>query len=164
MVNEVKKIISPSAQKVQDAIRALGFAFQVVEYLESTKNPAEAAARVGCQVGQIVKSLVFRREKTGKAVLILTSGANRVDEPSFSLLLGETILRADADFVRKNTGYAIGGIPPIGHDFPLETYIDEDLLQHGNIWAAAGTPNAVFELTPSSLLKMTNGRIITVKP
>ena len=155
--------LSPSAQKVQEALTALGFACRVVEFQESTRTAQEAADRVGVTLGQIVKSLIFRGKTSGKGLLILTSGANRVDEKIISRLVGESIERADPEFVRIMTGYAIGGVPPLAHQQPLETYLDEDLLQYEVIWAAAGTPKAVFELTPAMLKTMTGGRVVQVK-
>jgi len=155
--------LSPSAQKVQDNLRRLGFDLTVIEFAESTRTAQEAADRVGCTLGQIVKSLIFRGQDTGKPILVLTSGSNRVDEKRLQAYAGETIGRADADFVRAVTGYAIGGVPPLGHPRPMETYLDEDLLQYDSIWAAAGTPKAVFELTPRELQRMTGGRVISVK-
>jgi prolyl-tRNA editing enzyme YbaK/EbsC (Cys-tRNA(Pro) deacylase) len=107
--------------------------------------------------------MIFKGQSSGKPVLVLTSGANRVDEKRIGEYAGEAIGRADADFVRSVTGFAIGGVPPIGHAQPMETYIDEDLTQYATIWAAAGTPNAIFELTPSQLLELTRGRIVRVK-
>ena len=92
-----------------------------------------------------------------------TSGANRVEEKRISEYAGEPIVRADADFVRAVTGFAIGGVPPLGHIQKMETYLDEDLLQHKTIWGAAGTPNAIFEMTPDDLIKMTNGKVVRVK-
>ena len=155
--------LSPSAQKVQDALKALGFDLTVIEHAESTRTAQEAADRVGVTLGQIVKSLIFKGKASGKPILVLTSGANRVNEKRIKEYAGEKIGRADADFVRAVTGYAIGGIPPIAHAQPMETYLDEDLLQYDVIWAAAGTPNAVFELTPADLQKMTVGRVAQVK-
>lgn len=155
--------LSPSAQKVQDVLRDLGFALTVIEHSESTRTAQEAAERVGVRLGQIVKSLIFKGRITGKPILVLTSGANRVDEKRIKDYAGEKIERADANFVREVTGYAIGGVPPIGHANPMETYLDEDLLQYDLIWAAAGTPNAVFELTPGDLQKMTGGEVKCVK-
>jgi len=163
MDNDKKKILSPSAQKVQDTLHALGFDCAVIEFTESTRTSAEAATRVGCTLGQIAKSLVFRGQATGKPVLVITSGANRVDEAKVSQYFGESIGRADADFVRTASGFAIGGVPPVGHSQPIETFIDEDLLQYATIWSAAGTPNAVFELTPDNLAKMTGGKVMKVK-
>ena len=159
----IQSTLSPSAQKVQDALHALGFDCQVIEFTQSTRTSAEAAARVGCAIGQIVKSLIFRGLKTNKPVLVLTSGANRVDEARLSQYTGEPMGRAEAEFVRAVAGFAIGGVPPVGHLQPMETYLDEDLLQYPTIWAAAGTPNAVFELTPKTLQKMTLGRVVRVK-
>jgi len=163
MDNPQRTILSPSAQKVQDALHAGGFACTVIEFVGSTRTSAEAAARVGCTLGQIAKSLVFHGQVTGQPVLVITSGANRVDESKVSGLLGEPIGRADAEFVRTATGFAIGGVPPLGHSQPITTYIDEDLLKYANIWGAAGTPNAVFELTPEELIKITMGTVVQVK-
>jgi len=155
--------LSPSAQKVQDALRNLDFDLTVIEHAESTRTAQEAADRVGVTLGQIAKSLIFKGKETGKPILVLTSGANRVDEKRIKAYAGEKIGRADADFVRAVTGYAIGGVPPIGHIQQIETYLDEDLMQYDIVWAAAGTPNAVFELTPDDLQKMTAGRVVPVK-
>ncbi|MGQ9832192.1 MAG: YbaK/EbsC family protein [Candidatus Villigracilaceae bacterium] len=155
--------LSPSARKVQETLNRLGFACRVLEFSESTRTAQEAADRVGCRLGQIVKSLIFKGLESGKPVLVLTSGSNRVDEQRISVYAGEPIGRADANFVRTITGFAIGGVPPVGHLQKMETYLDEDLLQYATIWAAAGTPNAVFELTPGDLQKMTNGKVVQVK-
>lgn len=155
--------LSPSAQKVQDTLNSLGFDYTVVEHAGSTRTAQEAADRAGCELGQIVKSLIFKGRDSGKPILVLTSGANRVDEKRISEYAGEAITRPDADFVRAVTGFAIGGVPPIGHASPMETYVDEDFLQYPSIWAAAGTPNAIFELKTEDLQKMTNGRIVRVK-
>jgi prolyl-tRNA editing enzyme YbaK/EbsC (Cys-tRNA(Pro) deacylase) len=155
---------SPSAQKIQDLLISLGYEYSVIEHAESTHTAQEAAGRAGCALGQIVKSLIFRGRVSGKPILVLTSGANRVDEKRISEYAGESIGRADADFVRTVTGFAIGGIPPIGHAQKMETYLDEDFLQYPQVWAAAGTPNAIFELRTEDLQKMTNGRIVKVKP
>jgi prolyl-tRNA editing enzyme YbaK/EbsC (Cys-tRNA(Pro) deacylase) len=163
MDNYKKKILSLSAQRIQDSLLALGFNFEVIEFQESTRTSAEAAARVGCQIGQIVKSLIFRGKSSGKPLLVLTSGSNRVDESRISCYAGETIERADAEFVHATTGFAIGGVPPFGQVQPMETYLDEDLLQYRKIWAAAGTPNAVFELNPDVLEMLTGGKVVRVK-
>ena len=155
--------LSASAQKIQDLLRALGYEYTVVEHAESTRTAQEAAERAGCKLGQIVKSLIFRGAQSGKPILVLTSGANRVDEKLIAQYAGESIARADADFVRAATGFAIGGVPPIGHAQPMETYLDEDFLQFDTVWAAAGTPNAIFELKTPDLQAMTGGRISRVK-
>jgi prolyl-tRNA editing enzyme YbaK/EbsC (Cys-tRNA(Pro) deacylase) len=156
--------LSTSAQKIQDILSALGYDFQVIEFNESTKTAQEAAERVGCQLGQIVKSMIFRGQVSNKGILVLTSGANWVDEKKISDYAHEAIKRADPDFVRAMTGFAIGGVPPLGHSHPLETYIDEDLMQYTSLWAAAGTPNAVFELSSSHLARITLGKVVRVKP
>jgi Cys-tRNA(Pro) deacylase len=155
--------LSLSAQKIQNLLNSLGYDYIVIEYAESTRTAQEAADRAGCELGQIVKSLIFRGKISGKPILVLTSGSNRVDEKRISGYAGETISRADADFVRSVTGYAIGGVPPIGHTQNMETFLDEDFFSYQTIWAAAGTPNAIFELKTEDLQKMTNGKIAQVK-
>ena len=135
----------------------------VIEQAESTRTAQEAADRAGCELGQIVKCLIFRGKESGKPILVLTSGANRVDEKRISEYAREPIGRADAEFVRAVTGFAIGGVPPVGHLQKMETYIDEDFLSYGTIWAAAGTPNAIFELRTPDLQKMTDGQVVRVK-
>ncbi|HLF02551.1 MAG TPA: YbaK/EbsC family protein [Anaerolineales bacterium] len=154
--------LSPSAQKVQDTLTAFGFGNQVVEHEQATRTSVEAAQAVGCEVGQIAKSLVFKT-KSGKAILVIASGANRVDEKKLRELAGEKIEKPDAEFVRSQTGFVIGGVPPVGHAQPLITFIDEDLTRFDTIWAAAGTPNAVFKLTPGDLVKMTGGKVVAIK-
>jgi len=156
-------LLSTSAQKVQDALIQSGLQLQVVELPNSTRTAAEAAQAVGCQVGQIAKSLVFKTSDTQKPILVIASGANRVDEAKVGARLGEAIGKADADFVRSRTGFVIGGVPPVGHIEALKTFIDEDLLNYQQIWAAAGTPNAVFPLTPTDLIQITQGEVIKVK-
>lgn len=154
--------LPPSAQKVQDALSALGLPLQVIELPATTRTSAEAARAIGCQVGQIAKSLVFEARRSGSAVLVIASGANRVNEEVLQALLAEPIAKADADFVRRRTGFAIGGVPPVGHLEPLKTFIDADLFQYEEIWAAAGTPHAVFRLTPADLLRMTGGQVLRI--
>jgi prolyl-tRNA editing enzyme YbaK/EbsC (Cys-tRNA(Pro) deacylase) len=155
--------LSPSAQKIQDQLKELGFNYAVIEHAESTRTAQEAADRAGCELGQIVKSLIFKGQESGKPILVLTSGANRVDEKRISGYAGEPIGRADADFVRAVTGFAIGGVPPFGHLLIMDTYLDEDFLQFETIWAAAGTPKAIFELKTEDLQKLTNGKVVRVK-
>ena len=155
--------LSSSAQKIQDLLNSFGYNLTVIEHAESTRTAQEAADRAGCELGQIVKSLIFKGKTSNKPILVLTSGANRVDEKRVREYAGESIGKADADFVRAVTGYAIGGVPPVGHIQKLETYIDEDFLQYQTIWAAAGTPNAIFELPTVVLQKITDGKIVRVK-
>jgi prolyl-tRNA editing enzyme YbaK/EbsC (Cys-tRNA(Pro) deacylase) len=135
-----------------------------IHYLSSSARTAQQAAdAIGTSVAQIVKSLLFRRPETDSPLLILASGANRVDEAKVFLLLSEPIEKANADFVRLHTGYAIGGVPPFPHLSPLTTLIDEDLLGYDTIWAAAGHPNTVFPLTPQQLVALSNGRPADIK-
>jgi prolyl-tRNA editing enzyme YbaK/EbsC (Cys-tRNA(Pro) deacylase) len=157
------KPLSPSAQKVQDILTAFNPALKVIEFEQSTRTAQEAADRVRCQLGQIVKSMIFTGRTSRKGVLVLTSGTNRVDEKKIGQASGEGIDRAEPDFVRTVTGFAIGGVPPVGHAQPLITYIDEDLLVYPTVWAAAGTPNAVFEIASSDLVKLTRGSIANIK-
>lgn len=133
----------------------------VSTFPDGTRTAADAAAAIGCDVAQIVKSLVFRREG-GAPLLVVASGVNRVDEAKVAALVGEPIGKADAAFVRAATGFAIGGVPPAGHAEPIETLVDRDLLEHDEIWAAAGTPRTVFPLTPDELVAMTGGRVVDV--
>jgi prolyl-tRNA editing enzyme YbaK/EbsC (Cys-tRNA(Pro) deacylase) len=155
--------LSPSAQRVQDTLRRLGYPFSVLESDTHTRTAQQAADLVGCDLGQIVKSLIFKGGQTGKPILVLTSGVNRADEALVSRYAGEPIGRADPDFVREVTGYAIGGVPPVGHNQPIETYLDQDLLQYQSLWAAGGTPNSLFELTPAALQEMTGGKVAAVR-
>lgn len=155
--------LSPSAQRVQELLDGFGHGHAVVENEGSTRTSEDAANAVGCAVAQIAKSLIFRTKDTGRPVLVVASGANRVDEKAVGRLIGEKIERADPDFVREATGFAIGGVPPIGHAVPPLVLIDADLLALDTIWAAAGTPNAVFRLTPAQLVSMTGGRVETVR-
>jgi prolyl-tRNA editing enzyme YbaK/EbsC (Cys-tRNA(Pro) deacylase) len=159
LVPPMKPAASPSALKVQ---AALGERFQVLEFDASTRTAADAGAAIGCTVAQIAKSLIFRGLGSGRAVLIIASGVDRVDEKKAAEAVGEPIVRADADFVREATGFAIGGVPPVGHKTPLIVLIEESLMGLAEIWAAAGTPNAVFRLTPSDLVELTGGRTVAV--
>ena len=152
-----------SVKKVQQTLKSLGFSDEIVVFPDSTRTAIEAAQAVGCSVGQIVKSLVFRGAQSHKPVLALVSGANRVNEKRLGLLFGEEIEKADADFVRQHTGFAVGGVPPVGHVERLATFIDRDLLQYDEIWAAAGSPHAVFRLTPGDLQDMTGGEVVTLQ-
>jgi prolyl-tRNA editing enzyme YbaK/EbsC (Cys-tRNA(Pro) deacylase) len=154
--------LSPSALRVQQALQAPGFDRQVLELPDSTRTALDAALAVGCQVGQIVKSLIFKAKRSGRPVLVVASGANRVNERIIEGLISEPLGKADADFVRQHTGFSIGGVPPVGHLEPLLTFIDQDLLQYSEIWAAAGTPNAVFRLSPADLARMTGGEVVRI--
>jgi len=140
----------------------LGERFTVLEFDASTRTAADAAAAIGCTVPQIAKSLVFRTVESGRPVLVVASGINRVDVKLVATLVGERIGRADAEFVRAATGFAIGGVPPVGHATAPIVLIDESLLALEEIWAAGGTPNAVFKLTPESLVSLTGGCVAAV--
>ena len=155
--------LSESARRVQRALAAVGIAAEVVELPQSTRTASDAAAAIGCRVEQIAKSVFFRRADSGQPVLVIASGPNRVDERLVSSHLNAEITKADADFVRAATGFAIGGIPPLGHDVPVQTLIDEDLLRLDTIWAAAGTPHAVFSINPNQLVQATGGQVVSVK-
>ena len=155
--------LNTSAQKVQDALNARGYdRCRVVEMPDSTRTAAEAAAAIGCTVAQIAKSLVFRGAESGAPVLVIASGTNRVDPQRLAGLLGEPVEKPDADYVRERTGFVIGGVPPLGHSEPLRTFIDRDLLAFEDIWAAAGTPRAVFRLSPDDLVSMTGGAVAEI--
>ena len=155
--------LSDSACRVQNYLSDRGFDFRVQELPGSTRTAQEAADSVGCEVGQIAKSLVFEGASSHRAVLVIASGANRVDEALLEAVVAEPVLKADAGFVRSKTGFAIGGVPPLGHAEALTIFIDADLMAHPEIWAAAGTPQAVFKLTPQELQKITGGKVIRVK-
>jgi len=155
----VKPASSPSALKVQ---AALGPRFKVLEFEAGTRTAEQAAAAIGCKAEEIAKSLVFRAA-SGRPVLVVASGGHRVDERKIAAIIGEPITRADADFVREATGFAIGGVPPVGHRTAPIALIDETLMTFAEIWAAAGTPNAVFRLAPADLAELTGGTVVAVK-
>ncbi len=154
--------LSAAAQRFQDGLRAAGHAYEIIEMTASTRTAQDAANALGCQVAQIAKSLVFRGATSNEAILVVASGANRVDEAKLSALAGEPIAKADAAFVQQQTGFAIGGVPPFGHPTPLRTFIDEDLLRFEDIWAAAGSPRAVFKLAARDLPRLTNGQVVAI--
>lgn len=143
-------------------MQARGFTIDIIELPDSARTAPEAAQAIGCAVAQIVKSLIFRGTDSDRPILVVASGANRVNERILSALVGETVAKADAEFTRRHTGFAIGGVPPTGHLEPLRTFVDQDLLQHEEIWAAAGTPHVLFKLTPAELQAMTNGTVAAI--
>lgn len=161
-MSDARSDLAPSAARVAAAARDLGVAIEVVEMPASTRTAAEAAAACGCPLAAIVKSLVFRGRVSGTPYLLLVSGANRVDEKAVAASIGEALKRADAEDVRAITGYAIGGIPPFGHAGALEVFVDGDLLAHERVWAAAGTPFAVFEIESRELAQVVGGRVIAM--
>ncbi len=151
----------PNIERVRASLHEQGIEALPVEFAESTRTSAEAAAAIGTTVAQIAKSLVFLAD--GQPRLVIASGVNRVDTKKLGALLAAKITRADADAVRQATGFPIGGVAPVGHTTLLRTLIDEDLMAFTSIWAAAGTPNAVFETTPADLVKMTGGQVADIK-
>jgi len=148
---------------MQDVLASLGTACEVIELPSSTRTALEAATAIGCSVEQIAKSILFRTVKDKKPVMVIASGANRVNEARIADFVGEPIEKADAAYVREKTGFVIGGVPPVGHAEPIDTIIDEDLLKLGELWAAAGTPNSVFKLSATSLLEMTAGTLRSIR-
>jgi prolyl-tRNA editing enzyme YbaK/EbsC (Cys-tRNA(Pro) deacylase) len=152
-----------SVARVRETLARLGLQAEIKEFDASTRTSADAAAAVGCTVGQIAKSVIFRARNANQPVLVIASGINRVDEKKLEAAVGDRIGRADADFVRAATGFAIGGVAPVGHTGPVRIFIDQDLDQYDEIWAAAGSPNAVFRLTPADLRRLTGGQVIAVK-
>jgi prolyl-tRNA editing enzyme YbaK/EbsC (Cys-tRNA(Pro) deacylase) len=154
--------LSDAAQRVQDALVARGFANRVIELAEPVRTAQAAADAVGCTAEQIVKSLVFRGADSGRAVLVVASGGHRVDTDKLAALVGESVIMGDPRFVRAVTGFAIGGIPPLGHAQALDVVVDAHLLTLGALWAAAGHPNSLFPLTPDELVRMTSGRVAEV--
>lgn len=154
--------LSRSAARVQSALEAMGLDLEVKELPSSTRTAEQAAQAVGCQVGQIAKSLVFRTQDSGSPVMVIASGANRVDEARIAEQCGEPVELADPDFVRSVTGFAIGGVAPVGLQTRFPVLIDEDLLQYGQVWAAAGTPRAVFPIDPDQLARATGGKLTRI--
>jgi prolyl-tRNA editing enzyme YbaK/EbsC (Cys-tRNA(Pro) deacylase) len=155
--------LPPAAQRVQDALAKLGHAGRVRVMPARTRTSAEAAAAIGCTVAQIAKSIIFRAKPSQRAVLVMASGVNRVDEKKVAALIGEGIGKADAEFVRGRTGFVIGGVPPLAHETPPVVLIDQDLLALGSLWAAAGTPHAVFPLSAEELVVLTKGKVADIK-
>ena len=151
-----------AAQRVQDALAAQGSPARVREMPDTTRTAEDAAASCGCPLGAIVKSMIFRMAETRAGVLVLTSGTNRVHEKRLGRQLGGKLARADADFVREATGYAIGGVPPLAHAQPMRVVMDRDLRAFAEIWAAGGTPRAVFPTTPDDLARLTGAEILDV--
>jgi prolyl-tRNA editing enzyme YbaK/EbsC (Cys-tRNA(Pro) deacylase) len=151
----------PNTERVQSFLERHGSAARVVELDGSTRTAAEAAEAIGTTVAQIAKSLVFVARE--RPILAIASGINRVSVEKLSHLAGVDVARADADEVRRHTGFPIGGVPPVAHERPLDVIIDRDLLQYAEIWAAAGTPRSVFPTNPEELQAMTGGAIADIK-
>lgn len=152
----------PNVQRVQAALAQWGLPVKVKELADSTRTAAEAAAAIGTTLGQIAKSLIFTTEE-GEPVLVIASGSNRVCEKKLSGLVGRPVAPATAKMVRQATGFPVGGVPPVGHQREMPTFVDEDLLQYEEIWAAGGTPRAIFPITPSRLVQITQGQVVDVR-
>lgn len=159
----MEKKLKSSAQKIQDILHTYNLNMKVIEFAETTRTSQDAANAIGCDIGQIAKTLIFKGKFSEKPICIIASGKNRVDEKKIALMLGEEIEKSDAEFVLKHTGFAIGGVPPIGYELEITPLIDEDLMQYLEIWSAAGTPHSVFCLSPKDLLLITDGRITDIK-
>jgi prolyl-tRNA editing enzyme YbaK/EbsC (Cys-tRNA(Pro) deacylase) len=159
---ETTTLLPPAALKVREAAGRLGLAIAVQAMPQSTRTAEEAAAACGCGVAQIVKSLVFAGKNSGSPYLLLVSGKNRVDEKGVAVVIGEALTRPDAQRVRDWTGFAIGGIPPFGHAAAMPVFVDEDLLGYDTVWAAAGTPSAVFAVEPKALAQAVGAKVIRV--
>ncbi|MFM2041644.1 MAG: hypothetical protein RLY86_220 [Pseudomonadota bacterium] len=161
------RALSPSAQRIQNLLNDLGHPLHVIEYAVPTRTAAEAAAVIGCEVGQIAKSIIFRTRDSNRPVLVVASGANRVNEATVQkrladVLGGERIAKADAEFVRTATGFPIGGVPPVGHTVPPIVLFDQDLLRFDTVYAAAGTPTSIFAVAPDLLRRLTGGSVAEV--
>ena len=152
--------LSAAAARVQRALAERGVACVVRELPDSTRSAAEAAAAIGCRVEQIAKSVVFRGTQSGEPILVIAGGGSRVDERRLARAAGEPVERADPEFVKRELGFAIGGVPPLGHARPVRTFFDPRLLDLDVVWAAAGTPHAVFSIAPPDLLRATGGKLL----
>ncbi len=159
----MKEELTGSAKRVQDFLRDNGFACRVKELPDSTRTAIEAAKAIGCDVAQIAKSLIFVDKESGSPILIIASGINQVDIGKVERFTGLYLAKADGDFVKERVGFAIGGVPPVGHKEKIRTFLDPSLKDYEWIWAAAGTPFAVFQLNASELQKMTAGTFIDLK-
>jgi len=159
----VNQSLKESAQRVQNKLLELGHPNKVVELPDSARTAQEAADAIGCEIAQIAKSIIFRMQQSDQPLLVVASGMNRVNEKRVAEVVQDKLGKADADYVRERTGFVIGGVAPLGHAEPIRTLIDEDLFQYDTLWAAAGHPKAVFELTPRELVAMTQGQVISIK-
>jgi prolyl-tRNA editing enzyme YbaK/EbsC (Cys-tRNA(Pro) deacylase) len=158
MATAPEKPLPASAQRVQQALAAAGADSQVIELSVAARTSQQAADALGIEVGQIAKSLIFRAVPSGRAVLVIAAGDRRVDEARIIALLGEAIERATPEFVREHSGFAIGGVAPIGHAKPMTTFIDTSLRRYAVVWAAGGTPHCVFPIAPADLVRISDGK------
>lgn len=152
--------LSGSAKKIQNFLIDNGYSCEVKELPDSTRTADEAARAIGCEVAQIAKSLIFIDKASGKPILIIASGANQVDIKKLEQSKGLHLTKADGKFVKERVGFAIGGVPPVGHNEKITTFLDPSLMNYEWIWAAAGTPFAVFRLSSLEIQKMTDGEFV----
>ncbi len=157
---ENPKTVASGAERLRRALEEYSLPIQIRRFPRSTRTAEDAAAAIGCDVGQIAKSLIFRGADSDRPILVVASGAHRVDVERVAAAIGEHPGKANADYVRQRTGYAIGGVAPVGHLEPPRTVIDRALLDYASIWAAAGTPDSVFEVTPDVLVRITGGEVM----
>ena len=158
----MKEGLKSSSKKVADFLESKGIRAVVREIPESTRTSAEAARAIGCDISEIAKSIVFRGMETGKPYIVLAQGSSKINEEKVEKETGEKVTKADAEFAREQTGFAIGGIPPFGRSAKIKTFIDRNLMKHKEIWAAAGTPNSVFSISPDDLIRITEGNVAEV--
>lgn len=151
--------MSKSLSRVRAALAAAGEPIEVLEMTQPTRTAAEAAAAAGCEVDQIAKSIIFRGEASGHVLLFLTAGGNRVDPAKASALAGQPLGKADAALIRAETGFAIGGVAPVGHLKPVAAWFDPRLSEYGRVWAAAGTPRHIFAIAPDRLRALASARL-----
>lgn len=151
------------AQKVQTVLEQFGLELSVIEFAESTRTSQKTADAIGCELGQIAKTLIFKSLESERPVCVIASGSNQVNETKISDYVKEPVAKANAKFVLEHTGYAIGGVPPVGHITVMRPFIDEELMKYAVIWSAAGTPHAVFKLTPADLVRITQGMVVAIK-
>ncbi len=159
----MNKDLKHSSQRIQNLLQDYHLEVKVIEFKQLTRTSKETAELIGCEVGQIAKTLIFKGEKTHQPICVIMSGKNRLDEMKIVEYLGEGIEKPDADFITEHTKFAIGGVPPLGYPLDNQPLIDEDLMTYQEIWAAAGTPYAVFRITPNDLLKITRAQIVTIR-
>jgi prolyl-tRNA editing enzyme YbaK/EbsC (Cys-tRNA(Pro) deacylase) len=155
-------MLKTSANQVQAALKEKGFDFVVKELPASTRTANDAAEAIGCEVAEIAKSIIFRTVKSRQPVLVIASGVNRINTQLVEQALGETLEQPDGKWVKETLGFAIGGVPPIGFQIKFPVFIDQDLLKFETIWAAAGTPNAVFSMPANALVNLTGGQVIAI--
>ena len=154
--------LTDGVRRVREALASGGYEVRIVELELSARSAVEAAQAIGCEVAQIAKSILFRARSMDTPVLVVASGSNRIREDLLEALVGEPLGKADADYVRSRTGFAIGGVPPFAHLQPVRCVIDEDLLRFTHVWAAAGHPRVVFEVDPLHLPRMTGGTVTRI--